>query len=299
MNATTSRTLPSRVLITGASGLLGTAIVDDLSAATDVLPLAHSRPFPGMRRIDLSDPAETAGLADERWDAAVHCVAYRSPDFCEENREAANRLNVGAAARLAAIANRKSARFIHISTDYVFDGRHPPYREDDPPCPVNYYGETKRMAEEQVRDACPGAVVLRIPALYGDPPAPVVSAMVEEGVQAAFSGETSRQDHRIIRCPTYTGDVARVIRFLFTADFEGTLHAPAEETATRYEWALAFAAILGRDASHIVPVKKDPKRKAPRPPDSRLARDRLKKLGGPLPRDYSEVVPRILAHRLG
>ena len=227
----------SRVLVTGACGLLGTAIARRLLQDHPLWLLSHSTVLPGTDPVDLTTPDGMAAVQDGEWDALVHCAAFRSPDYCEDNRAAALQLNARVPGQLAELAAARGARMIHISTDYVFDGTRAPYREDDPRTPVNYYGETKMLAEDAVREACPSGVVLRVPALYGQPPDPIESTLVEEGVAAAMSDEPCVVDNVIARFPTHTDDVAEVVAFLLERDASGILHASAPEKATRYEWA--------------------------------------------------------------
>jgi dTDP-4-dehydrorhamnose reductase len=290
---------PKRVVVTGGSGLLGTAVVAELARHTAVLALGHRAPFPGVRLVDLTSPAALRALEAEAWDGLVNCAAYRSPDFCEQDREAARRLNADLPAALAALAAARGARLVHISTDYVFPGTRPPYREEDPCEPVNYYGETKRLAEEAVLQRHPAALVLRIPALYGEPPAPLTAPLVEEGLAAARAAGPVEQDDVIVRFPTNTADVAAVVAFALEQGLAGRLHASAGQCFTRYAWARWLAELEGRDPAHIRPARHDPSRKARRPRDCQLAVDRLRALGGPVPRDAREWLPGLLARRAG
>ncbi len=292
-----STALPNMIAVTGASGLLGSALHQYLSVDTQVLALGHSVALPGITAIDLLEPSGLGFLADAEWDAIIHCAAYRSPDFCDTHRDQAHRLNAQVPGKIAALAHARRARMLHISTDYVFAGDNPPYSEDDPPAPVNFYGETKLEAERRVMETCPGAIVLRVPALYGEPPPPVISPLVEDGILAAI-GETSRpQDTTIIRYPTHLRDIAHVVRFLLESDFSGILQASAAEQTTRYDWACEIARLLGRDPGRIQPSDFDPDRKAQRPADVHLDCTRLKSLGAPMPRGHSYWLPAILKNR--
>ncbi len=286
------------VLVTGASGLLGSALMARWRrSGRALLPVGHRiRPEAG-RTVDLEAVSAVAELARWEWGAVVHCAAFRSPDFCEVESARAVRLNAEVPEELARLAAQRGARMIHISTDYVFPGTHPPYRESDPVAPVNRYGETKAEAERRVLAAHPGALVLRIPALYGNPPAPLTAPLLEEGLQAALAPAPVEVDDRIVRYPTWTDDVAAVIDFLLDRPVAGVVHVSAGEAATRYRWTLAIARRLGREGSHLVPVDRDLGRPATRPVDCRLATDRLASLGAPVPRDFSEVLPILLRER--
>lgn len=286
-----------RVLVTGASGLLGTAIMERLRAGRDVLGLALAHAFPGTQRLDLLAPRAADRVDALPWDALVHCAAYRSPDFCEEHRDEARRFNAELPGELAAVAARRGARVIHISTDFVFDGTRPPYREDDPTGPVNWYGATKLQGEQAALAACPDALVLRVVALYGEPPAPVTAAMIEEGIEAATSSRPYPLDNRTARFPTHAADIAAVVAFVLDRHDRGILHASAPESTTRYGWAVEIARLLGRDSTHLLPLDGPPPGKARRPPNTQLATGRLAELGAPMPRGFRALLPAVLARR--
>ena len=274
---------------------MGAAITARLKASAAVLPLAHAHPGPDMKPIDLARADEIGALDREPWDALVHCAAYRSPEFCEDHREAAWRLNAEVPEMLAGLAFRRGARMVHVSTDYVFPGTHPPYREGHACDPVNYYGQTKLGGEQGVFRAYPGAVILRIGALYGRLSGPVPSPMVEEAVQAVRERRMVDSDDCIMRYPVFVDDIAGVVRFLlFDSETSGILHAGAGKGLTRYAWMRLVAELLGASSSHIKPSTRSLYR-APRPPDARLCTCRLRDLGGPVPRDCDKVLPHVLA----
>ena len=283
--------------MTGASGLLGTAIVQALRPDATVIALGHHTAVPGVRPIDLLAPGAMAEVGGEAWEALVHCAAFRSPDFCERERALAKGLNTQVPADLAALAAARGARMVHISTDYVFSGAQPPYREEDPCAPVNYYGETKRAAEVAVLRACPGAVILRIPALYGEPPAPLTAPLVDEGLAAAYAAGPTEVDAVTIRYPTCTADVAAVVRFVLAEEWSGVLHVSAGTPYTRYEWACLVARLAGLETTHIHPAQRDHQRPARRPLDCHLDGGRLRAMGGPVPRDPEAVLPGLLRRR--
>ncbi len=285
---------PCCVLVTGATGLLGTAVMEKLAGLTHPIPVSRGAPPDGLRG-DLLEVETWERIRAADWDAAVHCAAIRSPERCEENRDVAYRLNVEAAARMAECAAARNAWMVHISTDYVFDGERPPYGEEDATAPVNFYGETKREAEQEVLSRCRTATVLRIPALYGDPPAP--SPLLEEGMAAASAGTECFLDDTIVRYPTHTGDVADVVAFLLRRRFAGFVHASAQRAATRYEWARLIGEIMGWNTSHLRRSIGRPDRLVPRPRDTHLKVDRLRQLGGPVPRDCNERLIETLGKR--
>ncbi len=284
-----------RVMVTGASGLLGQAVVERVGREFPVLALSHLKTAPGLVPVDLTKAADVERLRADAWEAVIHCAAHRSPDFCEAHREVAFALNTEVPARLARLAFERGARMIHISTDYVFPGTNPPYGETDSCQPVNVYGETKVAAEREVAAIYPGACILRIGALYGVPSERVSSPMLEEGIEAVLGGKPNEQDHVLKRYPLFVEDVAEVIRFLLgRREVGGAVQAGTQVGVTRYEWALLIGRVLGVKPDHIRPAAFDATRKATRPPDARLSVDRLRALGAPIPRDCDAVLPEVL-----
>ena len=168
----------SRVLITGASGLLGRAIMKQFSNSGkwEVLGLAHSRATGALKQVDLLDFDETKRIVEEfKPHVLIHSAAERRPDVVENDEETCMKMNVGVTKTLAkAISelNRDleiSEHFmLYISTDYVFDGTSPPYKPQDEANPLNKYGKSK-LAGEQVMQLCANdGGILRIPVLYGN-----------------------------------------------------------------------------------------------------------------------------------
>jgi dTDP-4-dehydrorhamnose reductase len=297
-----------KILVTGASGFLGRAVAERLSRDASVVPITHERAVPGGVSCDVRDADAVRRLVDAtRPDAVIHGAAYRQPDFCEDNPEETRRLNVESVRHFAA-ALPPPARLLFVSTDYVFDGTRPPYREEDPVSPINEYGRSKAEAEAVAR-ARPGSIILRIPLLVGAGADWDACGFIREAVGLIESGEPSVQDDVIVRRPTWIAGVAEAISFLLRrenkergsapsgfravlADAEvgppgggrtpcdgGTIHMSAREGATRYEWLRRVADWINRPADHLRPSTELIPRRAPRPIDSTLCAERLESLG--------------------
>lgn len=287
----------STVLVTGASGLLGTAIVPRLQRdGLAVQGLCGKNAFPGLIPVNLMERDAVLDLARLEWDAIVNCAAFRSPDFCEQSRDPARVLNAQMPGWLAALAETRKAFFIHISTDYVFPGTRPPYGEESPTKPLNFYGQTKVEAEALIREACPSALIMRVPALYGTPPPPLFSTLLQEGLETANGREPAALDDVTVRYPTHVEDVAEVIARAMPGRLGGLLHVSAGESATRYAWTCKLCGWLGRDAARLSRGPQAGGRPAKRPVNSHLSTAKLESLGLPVPRPYSEVLPELLKH---
>ncbi|KAH8113889.1 NAD-binding protein [Phellopilus nigrolimitatus] len=208
-----------KVIVTGASGVLGTA------AGHDVLGLAHSRPKEALVQLDLLDPPVVEKAFTE----------FR-PDYV------AAKLNADLPARLAHLAAALKYKLVYISTDYVFDGSAPPYAPAAQPSPVNLYGRTKRDGELAVL-AVPeaDAVVLRVPVLYGPAPKNSDTAVnILLDVVQDQSGKQYKMDHYATRFPTNTVDIgAFLVRLVALAKpLPRILHYSAPEPFTKYEMCL-------------------------------------------------------------
>src|SRR5581483_10553666 len=122
----------------------------------------------GLTRLDVRDATATeAFLKSERPEVIVHAAAERRPDVSERDPDGTAALNVEATRRIAQCAHALGAWMLYISTDYVFDGTSPPYRPQDPPHPLNHYGQTKLAGERAMIAETGEAAALRLGVLFG------------------------------------------------------------------------------------------------------------------------------------
>ncbi|KAE8614476.1 hypothetical protein XENTR_v10008180 [Xenopus tropicalis] len=206
-------TIPGRrALITGATGLLGRAVYKEFKENSwHVLGCGYSRARPRFEYLNLLDAAAVKALIqDFKPHVIIHCAAERRPDIVESQPEFASLLNVVASENLAKEAAGVGAFLIYVSSDYVFDGTSPPYREDSVPNPLNLYGKTKLEGERAVLHNNEGAAVLRVPVLYGDVEKLSESAVTILFDKVQFSNKSANMDHWQQRFPTYVKDVASV-----------------------------------------------------------------------------------------
>ena len=267
--------MANKVLVTGASGLLGRAVLQNFTnAGWDVLGLAYSRAREGLRKVDLCDPKEVESVLDDfRPQFVIHSAAERRPDVVDKKSESAVALNVTATESLAALCAQRNIYMLYISSDAVFDGTSPPYKPDSPTNPLSIYGQSKRDGEIAVLKHA-GMGVLRLPVLYG-----VVEELSESSVTAVFSvllnsdkpGKVSDYERRY---PTHVADCAAVClglveKQLKSGDSGGIWHWSSIECFTKYTMAGVMAELFGLKSDHLVPVR-EPSGGAPRPFDSHL-----------------------------
>ncbi len=167
-----TKDMKKRVIITGASGLLGRAILKRFQEKADwvALGLAFSRAGnnSSLQKVDLRDKEQVSSvIKDFQPNFIIHAAAERRPNFVEKQEEETAKLNVSATCYLAEAASDAKAFMLYISTDYVFDGTSPPYKPNDKANPLNKYGQSKLDGEIATMKHCTTSGVLRVPVLYG------------------------------------------------------------------------------------------------------------------------------------
>ena len=192
-----------RVVIIGAGGRLGAALVREWRTDFHVVGFNHAQ-------LDLGLPEQMrATLGALEFDALINTAAQTNVDRCETEVEEAFALNGTAPGVLAEICARKKARFIHISTDYVFDGeKREPYKEEDEARPISVYGESKREGERSALEANEHALVVRVSWVFG----PDRPSFVDWALNQAREHEEVRAIADKWATPTYTLDLAQMLK---------------------------------------------------------------------------------------
>ncbi len=275
-----------RIVVTGAAGQLGTAIVRDFGARADVVPLTR-------HDLDLGDPAAVERrIAAERPDAVVNCAAFNDVDGAEDRAIDAIRTNAGAPRALARACRAIDAVFVHYGTDFVFDGSASrPYTEDDEPSPQSVYGCSKLLGDWFAADA-PRHYVLRVESLFGGARR---KSSVDKIAAALIAGEPARVFVDRTVTPSYVDDVsAATWRLLDAGAPFGLYHCVNGGAATWYALGQEIARILGREAT-LVPVNvADVPMRARRPQYAALSNEKLRRAGATMP-EWPDALARYLA----
>jgi dTDP-4-dehydrorhamnose reductase len=244
------------LLVTGASGLLGLNLALEAAASYEVVGLVNSQILlePGFETVelDLLDSAALVDVLEEiKPDWIIHCAALADLDACEHQPALAQQLNAELPGRLAAEAAKRSLRFLHISTDAIFDGAKGNYVETDAPNPLSVYGKTKRLAELAVKAAHPQWLIVR-PNLFG------WSANGNRSLAEFFynnlsagipvKGFTDR-----IFSPLFVGDLARILLSLLEKEAHGIFHAGSSNALSKYDFGVAIANRFGFDPELVRP----------------------------------------------
>jgi dTDP-4-dehydrorhamnose reductase len=284
------------VLVTGASGLLGGYLLQELCRqATPAV--AWSGPSHGavagvaLRPVDVADAAAVAGaFREDRPAAVIHAAALSRVADCFHDPDRAGRVNVEGARVLAGLAADARVRLVLVSTDLVFDGERGWYAERDPPSPLSVYGRTK-VAAERAALAAPGAVVARVSLLFG-PGLTGRTGFFEQQAAALRAGRPLQLFEDEWRTPLSLRTAARALTALAASDIEGIVHVGGPERMSRLEMGRRLAAVLGSDASAIVPARREQVGAGePRPRDTSLDSSRWRRRFPELPwPDFEEAL---------
>ena len=274
-----------RILVTGARGQLGSAIVDAYSSRADVVPLARAA-------LDITDPgAVSVAVARERPDLVINCAAYNDVDGAEDNVEVALANNAFAVLALAQAAAASRAVFVHYGTDFVFDGHtSEPYTEADEPSPQSAYGASKLIGEWFAADAV-SHYVLRVESLFGGRQR---RSSIDRIAEALTAGKPARVFADRTVTPSYVYDVAEATWALIERRAPyGLYHCVNSGVTTWLGLATRVRELLG-SSSELVPVKTaDVTFRARRPQYCALSNAKLASVGIQLP-TWEDAVERYL-----
>jgi len=270
----------TRYLIAGAGGMLGR----DLQA---VLADREVRAL-GRDALDITDAASvTAAVRDV--DVVINAAAYTAVDDAEAHEDDAYAINATGAGLLAAAAADAGARLVQVSTDYVFRGdATSPYPEDAPLDPLGAYGRTKAAGERLVRQAHPGAHIVRTAWLYGEHGGSFPRTMLRLAADRDTVSVVTDQ----VGQPTWSRDLATAIVALLDADAPGGVyHGTNSGVASWFDLARATFELAGLDPERVQPTDSASfVRPAPRPAYSVLGHDAWARVGLAEPRDWREAL---------
>jgi dTDP-4-dehydrorhamnose reductase len=290
-----------KLFLTGGEGQLGTELIR-LAAASGIEIAA-----PTMAAMDLTDPGQVeAAFSAFRPAAVINAAAYTAVDRAETERELAFAVNAAAPAHMARLCARAGIPLIHISTDYVFNGRQrTPYREDDPVSPLGVYGRSKAEGEAAVRREIGAHLIVRTAWLYS----PHGTNFLKTIVRLAYEKSELRIVDDQVGCPTCAEDLAEAVlvmagRFGTSAEIPwGTYHYCGRGETSWFGLASHIVAVLAarrRTAlARVLPIPtRDYPTPAARPAFSVLDCSRIQALFGISPRPWKAAVEKTLDRML-
>jgi dTDP-4-dehydrorhamnose reductase len=263
------------VLITGGGGQLASDLVELLEGSRRSASRSHAE-------LDVTDAAALRRSFDElRPELVVNCAAFHNVEVCEREEAQAFAVNVEAVKRTAELCSEYGARLVHLSTNYVFDGRREDaYGEDDRPAPRSIYAITKLAGEHAALAYAPSALVVRTAGLYGlhgsaSKGGNFVTRMIARARDQGSLGVVADQ----LLSPTYTGDLAAAVIEAADSGAAGVVHLTAGGACSWHEFTETIVELAGLD----VPVEPTntviPPGGADRPLNGVLSRPRADALG--------------------
>ncbi|MBI3299287.1 MAG: sugar nucleotide-binding protein [Elusimicrobia bacterium] len=292
-----------RILLTGATGMLGRAAARRLGAVHEVIGAARGAgPVAGLSRLeplDLADAAAGAALLERvRPDAVIHAGALAKPDHCEREPAATAAVNVTATGALARAAAKAGARFYFLSTEQIMKGDAPPYGDDAVPAPLHAYGRQKAAAEDEVRASGADHLILRVSLCYGFAEPGTVPGFCDELRAALSAGKPVKAFSDQYRSMLLVEDavelLCRAVEKGLPPDGRRVLNLAGPGPVRRSDFAAAFAETFGFEGSLVVPTPSAQSGlAAPRPADCSLDGARLWAWTGFTPRGTREGLARL------
>lgn len=292
--------MPSKILITGSNGLLGQKLVDLLRHDNRYELIATAR---GKNRIPNTEDITYTSLditdqqnVDEVFnrfkpEIVIHTAAMTNVDECEQNQEGCWLLNVTAVDYLCQAAAKHNSFFIHLSTDFIFDGEDGPYSEDDLPNPVSYYGDSKLAAEKLVERSLTEYSIVRTVLVYG-----IVADMSRSNIVlwAKSNLEAGKEINVVtdqLRTPTLAEDLAKGCVLIADKRAKGVFNISGKNLLTPYDIAIATADFFNLDKSLIHKADSSNfSQPAKRPPKTGFILDKAKQQLGYDPVEFSKGI---------
>lgn len=273
-----------KILITGGNGMVARAAKRIFEFRGDEVVSVTKED------LDISSREDVRSVMNSvRPDAVVNCAAYTNVDGCESNEEICFAVNSIGVENLAIESREIGARFVTISTDYVFDGKSSGfYTEDDDPNPISIYGKSKLEGERRALASNDESIIVRSGWIYGHGGTNFLSVVAEK----ISRGESVPAISDSFGTPTFADDLCNTIRDLLGCDARGIFHIANSGDGTSYHgFAVEIAKNLHRSPESVSEVsEKQLSRPAPRPHSSKLKSKRLSDFGIVAPRDWKEAL---------
>jgi dTDP-4-dehydrorhamnose reductase len=288
-----------KIMITGSNGLLGQKIVDNhLSTptnfdliATSVGPNRHPITTGySYAPLDITDGAAVMSfLKLHQPDVVINTAAMTNVDQCEKEREACRKLNVDAVAHLIAGCRAVDAHLVHLSTDFIFDGKSGPYKEEDAPNPLSFYGQSKWDAEKLLAQSGISYAILRTVLVYGVSHQMSRSNIVLWVRDSLMQGKPLRVVNDQFRTPTLAEDLAKACIAAALKKAQGVYHISGAELMSIIDLVMRVADFFKLDTSNITSsTSADLGQPANRPPKTGFIIDKARRELGFQPTPFED-----------
>lgn len=268
-----------KLLIIGASGQVGGALLRCAPKDWDVVGTYSGKPKPNLIHLDVSNRDEVFEVFEKmRPDVAILTAAFTNVDLCETDRERADAVNVNGPQNVCDVSVKYGSKMVYISTDYVFDGEKGPYREDDAPNPLGHYAWTK-LEGERITAFTPDHLIIRTTGVYSADPDSLNFVM--QLIKRLGAGESMRVPKDQYGNPTLADNLAEGIMALLALGKTGIYNVAGSDFMDRYSFALLIADLFGLDKTLVSPIDTQSLgQKAKRPLRAGLVVEKIEKEGG-------------------
>ncbi len=301
--------MSKKILITGANGLLGQKLVQLIPGVEGFQliatgrganrnPISKDQPYAYVQ-LDITNPDQVMEVVGrEKPDYIIHTAAMTNVDECEEDKEGCWKNNVDAVRYLIEAAENHQAFFLHLSTDFIFDGAAGPYNEEAEASPVSYYGESKLAAERIVRNSSTRWAIARTVLVYGlahDMSRGNIILWVKKNLEDKKAIQVVNDQWRT---PTLAEDLAMGCFLIVKNDATGIFNISGKDLLNPYQMAIMAANYFQLDTSLIVETDGNKfQQKAKRPPKTGFDIRKAERLLGYTPHSFEEGIE-ILARQL-
>lgn len=249
---------PVKLLVTGASGLLGSKLTELATKKNFQVYSAYYQNTPQQGtpiQFDISKKTSTEKAFNEiKPDIVVHAAALTHVDRCEIKKELAWKINVQGTENIAKSCRRYRTYLVYVSTDYVFNGEKGNYRETDLPAPINHYGTTKLKGEEHVQSLAPDACIARTSVVYGSIPATGKTNFALWLLDKLRRNEEVKIVTDQTNSPTLNTNLANMILKIVERRLTGIYHLAGATALSRYDFAKALAEEFNLNTQLVKPA---------------------------------------------
>ncbi|WP_373497344.1 NAD(P)-dependent oxidoreductase [Aquiflexum sp.] len=291
-----------KVLVTGANGLLGQKLMDQLRSdpgfevigtgkGDSRLPDSWKGSY-AWREMDVTDRQQVLEVfADINPDAVIHTAAMTQVDDCEKEKDQSRIANIDAVSNLIEACRTNDVHLVHLSTDFIFDGEEGPYSEEAKPNPINYYGQTKLEAENRILESGIKWAIVRTVLVYG-----IANDMSRSNIilwvkKSLEEGKTIKVVNDQWRTPTLAEDLAEGCILIVKKGETGIFNISGKDFLTPYQMAIQTANYFGLDKSLITEVDSTLfTQPAKRPPRTGFIIDKAKNELGYSPKTFTEGI---------
>jgi dTDP-4-dehydrorhamnose reductase len=266
--------MQKKILITGSNGLLGQKLIEALKNQHEVLAtsigdciISDTTGFL-YQSLDITDKNSISYTFENfNPDVVINTAAMTDVDGCEDKKELCDKLNIAAVAYLRDECEKYSSHFIHISTDFIFDGEDGPYSETDEPNPLSYYGLSKLKSEQLLYDSTINWTILRTIILYGAAENLQRNNIVLWGRKALKEGKSLNIIDDQFRSPTLAEDLAKACVLAIEKQATGIFNVSGKDFMSIFEMIERMADFYNCDKSNINRISSETlNQKAKRPP---------------------------------